>query len=107
MGCLIELLGEFFIELILSGYMYVMTLIVPEKMKLKKYRDWVKAVVGLFAIVLFFAFIAGVIMLSEEDPAFETAGIYLVSISGGLILLQILAGILVRTLSGKKKRSKH
>lgn len=107
MGCLIEFLGEFFIELIFTGYWFLMTLIIPEKMTDKKFKKRMTTVVGLFTVALTIAFVVGLGLLIGEDPAIETAGIYLSSISGGLILLQILAGVLVRTLSGRKNQTKN
>ena len=107
MSFVLELLFEIFVEGILElfSYCYVklMTLIVPDKTisdtAKVKIKIAVKAVAGILAIVL----IIGLILLLQEDSLIKTIGKYMTFIPLTIIILQIVSGIIFKTINHFKK----
>lgn len=101
MGCLLfplELIGD----AIIDGYIYLMEMIVPEKVLGKGMRIALKIIVGIFTVLLLFMMLLGLIALWSEDKDTRELGKYMVFIPLGISVLQIALGIIVRMITKRK-----
>lgn len=107
MGCLFELIGEIVMELItelvLSGYIKLMCMIVPEKDLSEKTREKIKKTVTKISAVLLSVLIAGFILmlLANTVPVLGTLGKILFYCSLTVICSQIILGILMKIINKK------
>ena len=108
MGCLFELLFEFVFELIveLVGTVYIrlMTLFVPEHQFNKSLKKRIENGVEVFAVLLLLCAIIGFFMFLQPPYAVKIAGAYLLFIPLGIIVIQIIAGIIYRIV---RARGRH
>ena len=97
----------FFIELICDAiidlWFALMQWIIPEKAFGKYARIILKVVVGLFSSVLFISMALGVFAIISDDPDTKQLGRYMIFIPLGISVVQIVLGIVVRTIAKKKR----
>jgi len=108
MGCLVEVLGELFVEIVLGGLFYIysglMSLVVPHR-KLsttaeKRIRKIIKVITALFLLAL----LIGCSLLLADSPAVVIAGKIIVISVASVSALQIFLGVAV--VISKKKKNK-
>ena len=107
MGCLAELFFEIFAEALfeLIGYCYIklMQLVVPDKtvseIAKKRIKNTATAIAALLAVVL----IIGFILFVQDDPLIKSIGKYMTFISLAIMVLQVLAGIVIKIVTHIKK----
>lgn len=104
MGCLMEFLGELVFEILGECYLALMGLIVPHKVLSKRTEKRVRTAVKIAAGVLLIILIVGVVLFFSGESAFKTVGGLMTFISLGIIVLQIILGIVVRVLMHFKKQ---
>lgn len=100
MGCLFELFGE----LVVDGYVELMSLVLPRKKLGRKARSVLELVVEIFSILLLVCILFGAIQCFETDPWERMVGKYMVWIPVGIIVSQIALGIVVRVIAGKRSK---
>lgn len=109
MGCLaelfLELVVELFGELIEKAYLKLMTLILPrvgpDPKTLKRLKNAVKA---YSIILLLLTFVCGLIWAGEgADYPFGRVCKYITLICGGLILVQITAGLVYKIVTAHRR----
>lgn len=105
MSCLIEFFGELFFELITYCYIKLMQLIVPDKVISEKTKKTIKDTVTTIAALLFITLIIGVILLLQDDPAIKIIGKYMTFIPLSIIVLQIIAGLIIKIITNHKNKS--
>lgn len=98
MGCLIELFFEIFFELILYCYIKLMSLIVPDKVFTEQTKNKLKVAVTTVSAILGIILIIGIILLIQDDPSIKNIGKYMTYITLSIIGIQILLGIIVKTI---------
>jgi hypothetical protein len=107
MGCLLELifqiLLEGFMELVLYGYLKLVTLFLPEHTVSAKLEQRIKATLMTVFLLLFAVMFIGVCLLLDETPAVATVGVYMTYIPLGIIGAQVVLGILVRIIRHFRK----
>lgn len=107
MGCVIEFLIEFFVEVVLEGILYswfaLMQLIVPERYFNNRFERILKIIVGIITALLFIGMIIGVIFMFVDDFGLQDLGFYIFIVSLGVSIAQIAAGIIVCILVKKEK----
>jgi hypothetical protein len=110
MGCLFEFLfeviGEAILELLLEGYLRLMSLIVPSSGIPETQRSKFKRIVKVFSIVLLFSLFIGLLMLiiPGTPVTIHSIGKYLLYISFALIGMQILFGIVLKVAEAVRKK---
>lgn len=95
---LIELIGD----AIIDAWFAFMQWIVPEKALGKHTRIILKIIAGLFSCVLFLSLATGVFAIISDDPDTKQLGRYMVFIPLGISAVQIVLGIIVRTIEKKR-----
>ncbi|MBP3414300.1 MAG: hypothetical protein J6L81_03755 [Clostridia bacterium] len=107
MGCIAELFFEIFVEGIveLIGYCYIklMQLIVPDKTVPEKAKKIIKNTVTTISALLGIVLIIGLIFLLQDDPFMKSIGRYMTYIPLGIMLVQIVLGIVVKAVNSLKK----
>lgn len=105
MGCLgcLGFLPELIFEAILEGYFTLMQWIIPQKWIGKHFRTALKIIVGIFTVLLFAVMLLGVFALISADDDIKRFGRYMVFIPLAISTVQILFGIILRTISKRKK----
>ena len=107
MSCLVELFFEIFVEGLfeLIGYCYIklMTMIVPNKAINDHTKKQIKTIATSVAAVLVIVLIIGLILLVQDEPFIKNIGKYMTYIPLALIVLQIVLGLVVRTVNHFKK----
>ncbi len=111
MGCLFELLFEVIFELFFEGlfetigffYLKLTRLFFPKKTLSKKEEATIKFVAKLFILFLMIAFIVGIILIFEKDPAIKNIGKYTVYISLAVMVVQLALGIILKIIEHYKK----
>ena len=100
MGCLLELftevLGEGISDLIGYSYINLMQLIVPHKLVSEKTKKIIKIIANVFTTLLAVTLITGVFIWVQDDPNYENIGKYMVFVSLGIMVLQIVLGIILK-----------
>ena len=104
MGCLIELLFEFVIELVGTIYVELMTLIVPEHKFDKRLRKKIKNGITVFAVLLFICALIGFGLYTSPNGTTKTVGTYMLFIPLITIGVQILAGIIYQIIKAMRSR---
>ncbi len=105
MGCLIEIIGEAFVEIIVEGWCRLMCLVLPEdKLSPKKYK-LIKGLVAVWCVVLFVSVIIGLIIATSSEVAMWKWGLCLIIIPIVSSALQIIIGIIFRFT--RKRREKE
>lgn len=108
MGCLFELFFEIFVEvffeLIVSCYIKLMTLIVPDKMITDRTKRIIKNIATTVAAVLGVILVVGLIFLLQDDPFIKNIGKFMTYIPLGIIALQVTLGILTKMISHFKSK---
>ena len=106
MGCildfLLDVLLEGFIELVLYGYLTLMSWIVPDKAFTPQAEKAVKRVVLIFSGILLLLILIGLALLIQEDPVIVTIGKHMTYIPLAIIGVQVLLGMIVKLF--RKKR---
>ena len=101
MGCFLEILlwpVEMVLELILGGYLELMQLVVPNKFISKRLWLILKITVLVFSIVIFVIFILGLLAaIFTEATVFELWKLIFIPL--GIIIIQILLGVVVRCIT--------
>ncbi len=109
MGCLFELIFEFvftvIVETILTIYMKLMSLFVPEHRFDKRLRKKIKDGVAIFAVLLFLCSFIGFFLFLQPPSVTKTVGKYMLFVPLGIMGVQFLAGIIYRII--KAIKSKH
>ena len=95
---LIELIGD----AIIDAWFALMQWIVPKKALGKHTRIILKIIAGLFSCVLFLSLAIGVLAIISDDPDTKQLGRYMVFIPLGISAVQIVLGIIVRTIEKKR-----
>lgn len=101
---LVEVVFEVALEGILTLYMKLMTLIVPEHQYSIKLRERIKKGVAVFAALLFLCFLVGLSLFLQTSSFVKTVGAYMVFIPLGIMGLQIVAGIIYRIIKAVKAK---
>lgn len=96
MGCIFEFLFELIFEGTLELYMYLMLLILPQKMQSKKAEKTVRAVVSISSVILLLCMLIGIVLVFESHKNLVIIGRYLTFIPLGIAVLQIVAGCFIR-----------
>ena len=99
LGCLFEFVFELLLELILNIYLYLMTLIVPKENITLKTMKKIKVIVKVFAVILFVTLIVCLVLMFSDVHSLETIGKIMFFVSIGLIVAQVIAGIIIRVVS--------
>lgn len=110
MGCLIEgifgILIEGVLSLVISLYLKVAHIIVPDKEITEKTKTQIKNIITVISLVLILNLFVGVCFLMPPGSTiFKTIGKVMVSVSVWVIGLQIITGIalmIIRLLRSKK-----
>jgi len=95
---LIELIGD----AIIDAWFALMQWIVPKKALGKRTRIILKVIVGFFSCVLFLSLALGVFAIISDDPDTKQLGRYMVFIPLGISAVQIVLGMIVRTIEKKR-----
>ena len=107
-GCLFELFVEVFVEglfeLIGCCYIKLMLLIVPEKTITDRTRATIKNIVKVIAVILGIILVIGLILLIQDDPVIKIIGKYATYIPLTIIALQVVLGIITKTVSHIKRK---
>ena len=108
MGCLIELLGELFIEIVLGGLFHIysglMSLIVPDSMQSQKLKKRIENTIKAACAILLLILVIGVILMLCDIPSAEHIGKWMVYPVLMISALQIILGIIVRILLHRKNK---
>lgn len=99
LGCLFEFVFELLLELILNIYLYLMMLIVPKENITLKTMEKIKVIVKVFAVILFVTLIVGLVLMFSDLHSLETIGKIMIFVSIGLIVAQVIVGIIIRVVS--------
>lgn len=83
-------------EWIIGNYLKLMTAIIP----IPKLKKLLYALLG----IIFIAFIFGVICLFSEDRLLKTIGVYAVAISSGVVLINIIIGLVLKKVNKSKNK---
>ena len=94
---MIELIGDTIVDL----WFAAMQWIIPKKLLSKGVRIVLKLLIGVFSFLLFIAMILGVFALISDDPSTRQAGRCMVFIPLGISAVQIILGIIVRSIAKK------
>ena len=110
MGCLFEIFFEILIEgilsLVMSVYLKVAYILVPNKEVTEKEKDRVKNIITtVSAILVLILFIVVILLLSGEE-SFSTFGKYMTFIPLSVIGLQIILSVVVLIVRAVKRRKK-
>ncbi len=92
---------EFIVDAIIDMWFAVMQWIIPEKLLSKGVRFVLKLVIGVFSFLLFITMILGVFALISDDPSTRQAGRYMILVPLGISAVQIILGIIVRSIAKK------
>ena len=103
MELIVEFLGEIFIEVFMTFFMWLMQLIVPEKVLREKAEKTLRKAVTVFSAILFIALVIGVILLVQEDEKIKIIGRFLTYIPLAIIIIQIVSGIILKLVNDFKK----
>ena len=110
MGCLFELLFEFIFEIIVeltfTGYINLMTLLVPQHQFDKKLREKIKNGVTVFAVLLFLCSFTGFFLFLQPHSIIKTIGSYMLFVPLGIMGVQIIVGIIYRIIRATKTNIK-
>lgn len=109
MGCLfelieliVEILVDGFFELIVHGYLKLMSLIVPNKTISDDTKYRLEIVVKTFSAIVGITLIIGLLLVMQSDPIIKNIGRYLTYIPLAIIGIQIVLGILFKIVSKKR-----
>ncbi len=94
---------EFIVDAIIDLWFEAMLLIIPERAKGKPLHKLIKIAVWTFACLLFVIMGIGFFGLFSNDPDTKQLAQYIVFIPLGISGVQIIAGLIVRKLSKKRK----
>ncbi len=101
-GCLFFPL-ELLVEGIIDGWFYLMELIIPEKYISRKLHSFFKFLVWTFCAILLCAIMVGFGAFLSDDADTKQFGKHLLFITLVISAVQILIGIIVRTVTKKKE----
>ena len=108
MGCLIELIGEifieFFLEVIFCCYGRIARMIIPEHKISHKAAKRAESIVKCISALLFIVMITGIFILLTSDPNLCFAGSLMSLIPFCIFVIVILAGIISKIIQKIKKR---
>ncbi|MBQ3084411.1 MAG: hypothetical protein IJC46_03040 [Clostridia bacterium] len=112
MGCLFETLFEVIFEGIFEGifdlimfcYLKLMRLIVPDREVSEQAREKIKDIVTTVSVILFLIMFIGIFFLLPDEPTFNTVGKFMTYIPLGIIVVQILLGIIVKLIGIIKRK---
>ncbi len=102
MGCIIEFFLEFVFETLFEGYIALMSLILPKHNVSKWGQILLKIILFVFAVLLLFALIIGIVMMFEEDVAVKNSGRKLTTVLLIIMAIQIGLGIIMRVITRKR-----
>ncbi len=102
-GCLFFPL-ELLVEGIIDGWFYLMEWIIPEKYISKKLQGFLRFLVWTFCAILLCAMMVGIGCFLSDDADTKQVGKHLIFIVLGISTVQIIFGIIVRTVSKKKDK---
>ena len=101
-GFLFEIIGD----LLFDMWFAVMQWIIPVKMIGERARYILKIIIGIFSCLLLITMVLGLFAIISEDTYTKQIGKYMVFIPLGISAVQILIGIIVRSISKKKRQRK-
>lgn len=104
MGCLFELVFEIIVELTVTIYMKLMSLIVPAHQFDKRLKEKIEYGVTVFAVLLFLCSFIGFFLFLQPPSITKTIGAYMLFVPLGIMGFQILLGIVCRIISAIKKK---
>ena len=108
MGCLVEVLGELFVEIVLGGLFYIysglMSIAVPHRRLSSAAEKCIRNIIKIVAAVFVLALVIGCSLLFADSPTVFLAGKIIVIIIASVTALQILLGVAV--VISKKKKNK-
>ena len=96
---LLELIGDMLVDM----WFVVMQWIVPEKILGKRIRSILKFIIGVFSCIMLITMVLGLFAVISDDAYTKHIGKYMIFISLGISVIQIVLGIIVRTTARKKK----
>ena len=96
---LFELIGDLIFEM----WFAIMQWIIPEKILSKRTQNLLKIIVSVFSCLLFIITVLGLFAIISDDVYTKHIGKYMIFISFGISVVQILIGIIVRIISKNKK----
>lgn len=94
---------EFIVDAIIDLWFEAMLLIIPERAKSKAILTVIKILVWTFTCLLFIVMGIGFFGLFSNDPDTKQLARYMVFIPLGISGVQIVAGLIVRRFSKKRK----
>ena len=104
MGCLLEALlfpFELLFDFIVDGYFQLMQMIVPDKFITTGTRIILKVIVYIFSIAVLVVFILGVLIaLLTEATVLDLWKLIFIPL--GIVVIQILLGLIIRCITRKK-----
>ena len=89
------MIADLFLDILCEIYFYLMKFIVPETIHSEKVKKAVKLCVTVFSMLLIFLILLGVGFLGSKDR--RVTGWCLIIISSAIILIQITAGIIIKS----------
>ncbi len=108
MGCLLEFIFEIVFEVIVEGifmlYVKLMSLFIPEHEFSPLLRERIKKGVTAFAAILLLVAFIGFILFIQPSSVAKTVGAFMLFIPLGVIIAQIIAGIVYRITKAVKRR---
>ena len=110
MGCLVELFMEIVfevaVELVISCYMALMMLILPNKSISPKAEKTIRVIVISFSAVLFIVLLCGTIFfIQDNNLILRKVGKYMTFISLSIIVVQVVSGIVFKIVKIFRRKS--
>ncbi len=100
-GCLF-LPFELAFDALLDGWLYLMELIIPQRMKSKAAHIAITVLVWIFSALLLLAVFVGVILLFNPDPLLKSLGKTVLCTSLSVSAVQITVGIILQIVRKRK-----
>ncbi len=94
---------DFIVDAIIDLWFEAMLLIIPERAKSKLALTIIKVIVWVFVCLLFMVMGIGFFGLFSDDPDTKQLAEYMVFIPLGISAVQIVAGIVLRKVSKRRK----
>lgn len=94
---------EFVIEEFFDGWFCLMKWIVPEQVLSRKCQKVCKVLVGLFSSLLLLSMVLGVCAMLSDDAYTKATGQYMLFAPMAISAIQILLGLVVHRLTGRKQ----
>ena len=111
MGCLLDLFFELFfeglVELIVYLYMKIVSWILPEHKFSEKLKKRLRNGLEVFSAIMLLSLMCGIGLLIDADPAGKTVGAYMTYIPLGIIVAQLLLGIIIKVITIIRRKNRE